>query len=237
MTTMKHTARAAGLAYAGLAVAGMLGFLLIRSQLYVPGDAAGTAARLVSHAGLARLGIAADLTGALAQALTALWLFKLFQRAEPFAAIAIAAFGLVNSVIILVGAVFSATALGMTLDGAPTPAGNRADTVLLLYNLNDATWKIGALFFGLWLIPMGWSALRSTFMPRRLGQLLLIGGGGYIASAFAGFLAGTAPATAYALTAPASAGEFWMVGYLLVMGLRRTSAVADDAELPGMATP
>lgn len=39
----------------------VIGFLLIRNQLYVPGDAATTAANLVDREGLARVGIAVDL--------------------------------------------------------------------------------------------------------------------------------------------------------------------------------
>jgi molybdopterin-containing oxidoreductase family iron-sulfur binding subunit len=128
MTTLKRTARETGLAYAGLAVTGMIGMLLIRSQLYVEGDAATTAANLVQHEGLARVGIAVDLGAVLTQALAALWFAKLFRVVEPFAAAAIAAFGLVNSVMMLVGAVFSATALEVALDGTATTTGDRAGT-------------------------------------------------------------------------------------------------------------
>ena len=40
MTATKKTARLAGIAYLGLGISGVLGFLLIRSQLFEPGDAA-----------------------------------------------------------------------------------------------------------------------------------------------------------------------------------------------------
>jgi hypothetical protein len=71
----------------------------------------------------------------------------------------------------------------------------------------------------LWLIPMGWCALQSMTMPRALGWILMAGGVGYIVSGFVDFLAGNASNIVYALTVPASIGEFWMVGYLLVKGL------------------
>lgn len=216
MTTVKGTARLAGLAYLGLAVSGVLGFMVIRSQLFEPGDATATAANLIQHEGLARLGIAADLTIVLTQSLAALYFFKLFRGVNTFAAGSLAAFGFMNSAAILVATAFSATALEVVLDGGAPAAGN----ALLLYDLNGAAWGVGALFFGLWLIPMGWLAIRSGFMPRPLGWVLVAGGLGYILSAYVGYLAPDASTLADALTVPASVGEFWMIGYLLVKGVR-----------------
>lgn len=227
MTTLKSTARLTGLAYLGLAVFGMLGFLLIRQQLYVPGDAAATTANLVEHEALARFGIAVDLTGVLTQALAALWFFKLFRRVNSFAAGAIGAFGLVNAVILLLAVVFSAIALDVALADAASP-GDRAATAQLLYELNGAAWKVGGLFFGLWLIPMGWLAWRSGYMPRLLGWVLVVGGVGYVLSTYVVYLAPGLSGSSSALTVPASVGEFWMVGYLLWKGVGPGAAVQGD---------
>jgi hypothetical protein len=218
MTTIKRTARLTGFAYLGLAISGMLGYLLVRQQLFVSGDAAATTANLVEHEALARFGIAVDVTVVLTQALAALWFFRLFRRVQAFAAGAIAAFGLVNAVIILIAAVFSATALDVALAHAASP-GDRAATAQLLYELSDAAWNLGGLFFGLWLIPMGWLAWRSGYMPRLLGWVLVAGGVGYIVSTYVVYLAPSLAGSSYALTVPASVGEFWMVGYLLWKGV------------------
>jgi hypothetical protein len=214
MNTLTQTARRAGFAYLGLAISGVVGFLVIRAQLFVPGDAAATTMSLLEREGLARLGIAADLTMVLTQALVALYLFKLFRGVNSFAAGSLAAFGFMNAAAILVATLFSTTALQRALDGAA------ADTVLLLYDLNGAAWSVGALFFGLWLIPMGWLALRSGFMPRPLGWILMVGGVGYLLSAYTSHLFPDASALADGLTVPAVVGEFWMIGYLLIRGVR-----------------
>lgn len=216
--SLKRTARATGLAYLGLGVAGMIGFLLIRSRLYVPDEAATTMANLVEHETLARLGIIADLILILMQSLAALWFFKLFRAVNSLAAGAIAAFGFMNAAAILVATMFSATALEVAVDDSPA-AGDRAATALLLYDLNAAAWGLGSLFFGLWLIPMGWLAWRSGYMPRLLGWLLIGGGIGYIVSTFVAYLTPSLSALAGALTVPATIGEFWMIGYLLAKGV------------------
>jgi hypothetical protein len=174
MTTMLRWAQLTGLAYLVLFVSGIVGFLLIRRQLYVPDDAMRTAANLVAHEGLARLGIAVDLVTVLAQALAAVGFFLVFRRVDSVGAASITAFGLVNCVVVLMATAFSATALQVALRGGPTSASE----ALTLYDLNAATWNAAGLFFGLWLIPMGWLTLRSGSMPRVLGWILVVGGVG-----------------------------------------------------------
>ena len=93
-----------------------------------------------------------------------------------------------------------------------------AANVQLLYLVSGNLWDAGALFFGLWLIPMGRCVLRSGWMPRALGWILIAGGVGYVLSAFVRGLG--APGVADALSLPASVGEFWMIGYLLIRGVR-----------------
>lgn len=235
MSPLARTARLTGLAYLGLAISGMLGFLLIRQRLYVPGDALATAANLVDHEALARIGTTVDLTVVLTQALAALLFFRLFRSVDSFAAGAIAAFGMVNAVVILIAAAFSATALRLALDPVG-PAGDPGTAQVLLH-LTDASWSLAGLFFGLWLIPMGWLARRSGFMPRALGWLLMAGGVGYLVSTYVAAVAPGLTAASSALTLPATAGELWMVGYLLLRGVgtaglaeaRRSPLAARDA--------
>jgi hypothetical protein len=215
MTTMRRWAQLTGLAYLVLFVSGIVGFFLIRRQLYVPDDAMRTAANLVAHEGLARLGIAVDLVTVLAQALAAVGFFLVFRRVDSVGAASITAFGLVNCVVVLMATAFSATALQVALRGGPTSASE----ALTLYDLNAATWNAAGLFFGLWLIPMGWLTLRSGSMPRVLGWILVVGGVGYVLSPFVSFLAPDASGLAGVLPLPATVGEVWMVGYLLIKGM------------------
>lgn len=221
MSTRVSTARWTGVFYLGLALAGFVGFLFVRSELYVADDATATLANLVDRVPLARLGIAADLTIVLTQALAAVWFFKLFRSENSFAAGSIAAFGLVNAAAILVATAFSATALVVAGNAALAPSGDQAATVQLLYLLNGAAWDIGGLFFGLWLVPMGFVVVTSRVMPAALGWVLMAGGAAYVISAYLTQLAPDVPtAVGLVLTGGATVGEFWMIGYLLIFGVR-----------------
>jgi len=109
-------------------------------------------------------------------------------------------------------------------DPSLAPGGDAAATVQLMYTASGGFWAAGAIFFGLWLIPMGFVAARSGWMPRALGWVLMMGGVGYVVSAFVAVLLPDATALTTALTVPASVGEFWMVGYLLAVGVRSSAA-------------
>ena len=206
--------------YLGVAMAGLVGFLFVRGELYVADDPSATFANLVDQASLARLGIAADLTLILTQALAAMWFYKLFRRYNSFAAGSIAAFGMVNAAAILVATAFSVTALVVAGDAALAPSGDQAATVQLLYELSGAVWDVAGLFFGLWLIPMGYVVVNSRVMPAALGWVLMIGGVGYVILTYLTLVIPDAAAAIDVLVAPATVGEFWMIGYLLIFGVR-----------------
>lgn len=212
----RGTARTTGVLYLGLAVAGMLGYLVLRPVLVDP-DPATTLANLREHEVVARLHIASEMALVVLQALAALWFFRLFRGVDAFAAAAIAVFGILNSVALMGSAACLAAGLEAATGGQDWGVG----TPQLMHELSASFWGVGNLFFGLWLVPMGWCVLRSRTMPRPLGWLLVGGGVGYVLSGFATFLLPDAELLAEVLVAPASAGELWMVGYLLVVAGRR----------------
>ncbi|GID92327.1 DUF4386 domain-containing protein [Amorphoplanes digitatis] len=219
---LNRTARITGLFYLGNAITSVLGFIVIRPRLFDADDPTATMANLVAHDSPARWGIALYLGMVVTQTLAAAWFYRLFRTVDSFAASGIAAFGLVNAVVGVMSTALLATAVEVAAD----PVGDPVATVQVLHLLNENLWGVGALFFGLWLIPMGWCVLRSGWMPSALGRLLVGGGAGYVLSAFVAYLAPGAQVLAEALTYPASVGELWMVGYLLIRGVRRRAAVA-----------
>ncbi|MGW8127333.1 MAG: DUF4386 family protein [Stenotrophomonas sp.] len=78
------------------------------------------------------------------------------------------------------------------------------------------------VFWGLWLLPLGWLVLRSRRLPRLLGALLVLGGLGYVLDVLAELLVpGYADWWISAhLTLPASVGEIGTCLWLLLFGLR-----------------
>lgn len=208
------TSRLTGLFYLGLAITGMFAFLFAKSNLYVEGNEIATLSNLISQQGLSRFGIAAELALVLFQVLTAIWFYKLFKKVDDFAAFALAIFGTINAIIILVSASFWLGAFTIAIGSSIPPTPIESSNTLLMFNIHEYLWVVGKLFFGLWLIPMGYLAVKSN-MPKVLGWILILGGVGYILSLFLEILLPGPSSIAELITIPATIGEFWMIGYLL----------------------
>ncbi len=225
MTDNVTTARTTGLWYLGLAVTGVVGFLLVRPALYVESDSPATLANLQDKPGLAHLSIVLEMAIVLTQALAAIWFYKLLRDVRNVAGVSVAAFGLVNAVAIMASTVFVATAVAVAEDASLAPTGDAAASVGMLYELSANAWGVGALFFGLWLIPMGWAAVTTGRFPQVLGWILIVGGVGYILSSIVDYAFVNPPAALVgALAFPATIAEFWMIGYLLIRGIRTPQA-------------
>lgn len=215
------TARITGLFYLGIIVTAVFGYFLIRGQIFAPGDAAATLSNLAERETLARLGLAMELGTGTCMALLALWFYRLFRSVDAFLAVAVMVLGELNAVALLGSTAFLATALEVALDPS---LGGGAATAQLLYVMSGSFWHVGAVSSGLWLIPMGLLVLRSGWMPRLMGWLLIVGGVGYVLYAFIVYLAPDAAAVAGVLTWP-SVSEFWMAGYLVIKGVHRPTGL------------
>jgi len=216
---MVSTARAAGIWYLVLAIAGVLGFLVLHPQVYVAGQVSQTVAHLQEQEMLARWRLLLEFVIILSQALAAVYFFKLFKDVNHFAAWCLAAWGMMNAAAIMI----SAMAMGGAIQVANTelPVNEKLVMVQIFVQVIKNAWGVGSLFFGLWLMPMGYIVLSSQRMPVWLGRTLIVGGIGYIASTFLNY-GGLEYSWIDLLTIPASIGEFWMIGYLLIFGIRAT---------------
>lgn len=221
------TSRVTALLYLGLAISGIFGYVATVPRLYIPGDGAATLTNLVDHQTLARIGLIGKLGVVAYQTLAALWFYKLFRHVNSFAAGSLAAFGIMGAAAVFISLPFSMVSLQVAMNPASSPGGDAAGTVLLLWQLHEAAWDAGGLFFGLWLIPMGLLILDAN-MPRVLGWVLVIGGVAYVISIL---LKLTIPILAAPLIEAlpwfAAIGEFWIIGYLLMDRSHKYEGVAN----------
>lgn len=205
--------RLTGLFYLGIAITGMFSYLFARAKIYVPGEAMTTATNLVEMESLAQFGIAAELALVAFQALAAVWFFKLFRKVNDFAAGTLAVFGTVNAIAILISNAFWLSALIISQRASLPITVEQANSIMMMFELHETTWLVSNLFFGLWLLPMGYLAYKAK-ISNILAWILYAGGTGYVISAFWATLF---PASSIVdlLASPATIGEFWMIGYLL----------------------
>ena len=209
-------ARTAGIWYLLMAISGIWGFMIVHPQVY-DADPLQTLTNLVEGESLARLRLLLELAIIVSQALTAIWFYRLFRTINEWAALATGVWGTVNAVAIMISAISMGAALKIA--GASQMMEDKVALIDLLTNLISNAWGVGGLFFGLWLIPMGYIITSSKRMPVWLGRTLIIGGVGYLISTVITYT-GISGSWTGTLTIPATIGEFWMIGYLLIFGIR-----------------
>jgi len=217
--TLISTARITGIWYLLLAITGVLGFMIFHPQVYVS-DPVATLENLTSKELIARARLLFELLIVVSQALAAVWFYKLFKDINGWAAWTLGIWGMMNSAVIMVSAISMGASLGVA--ASTQSVEDKVILIHLLSLLITNAWGVGSLFFGLWLIPMGYIIVSSNRMPRWLGFILIIGGIGYLLSTFLNYAGVTSPLFD-TLVIPATVGEFWIVGYLLIFGIRSSN--------------
>lgn len=215
MDSEKRLARLAGSLYLVVAVLGGFAELYVRARIVVPGDAAATAGNVRASATLFRLGFASDLAQATFFLFTAMALYLLLRHVNELVARAMVVIVAVSVAIICLNLLNQFMALQVAIgEGSDALAGLFAD-------MHAAGYLIAQIFFGLWLLPLGYLVYHSGFFPRAIGVLLAIGCFGYLADTFVQFLApGIAESVEPFVVAPAAVGELSLVVWLLVRGVR-----------------
>ncbi len=213
-----NTARITGVWYLALAISGVLGFLIFHPQVFISGDAEKTLVNLMQAESTARIRLLFEFAIVVSQAFAAVWFYKLFKGIHESAAWALGIWGMMNSMAIMVSAMAMASAISIA-GAAVQPVGEVVAHISILQNLSSNAWGVGGLFFGLWLLPMGYIVTKSRRMPVWLGRVIILGGFGYLISTFFEY-AGIDFYLNRFLTIPATIGEFWMIGYLLIFGIR-----------------
>src|SRR5450759_851622 len=66
---------------------------------------------------------------------------------------------------------------------------------MLLLDLQHYGYAIAGIFFGLWLMPLGYLAVKSGMFPKALGVVLVVGGASYLVDKLAAFVAPELTAT------------------------------------------
>lgn len=236
MDTIKRDARTAGLLYLLLVLVAPIRLVYIPSQLFVSGDMVATAANIVSHAGLFRLGILSDLFCATLEVFLTLALFRLFKDVDRRAAVLMAVLGLMPVPLYFVN-VFNDVAVAHFLLGPAPVAGFDAAQVTSLVGLaarlHDAGINMLQIFWGAWLFPLAALALKSRLMPRFIGVWLAINGVAYLALSVTGLVAPSLNGTVSMLVVPAQLGEVAFVVCLLWRGIRGSGAMRNPARAAG----
>lgn len=217
--SVQRTARTAGVLYLILAVCGGFAQFFVREALIVTGDAAATASNILASQTLFRSGIAAELTGQVAFVLLVLALYRLLKQVNRNQALLMVMFVLVAVSITALNMLNQFAAL-YVLSGAEHltafDAGQLEALSLTFLDFHHTGYLIAQVFFGLWLLPLGYLIYRSGFIPKLIGVLLVIACFGFLVDVVTFFLL---PGFGVEFSLFTSIGEFVLLLWLLIRGV------------------
>jgi len=179
----KAKARLAGAFEALEGFTSTFGQVNVLGKLLVVGNAAATAANILKHETLFRLGFASSLLGVVFHLAWAFLFYQLFRpvnRSVSFCALLVILVGC--TIQALTALLYLAPLLVLTA-GSSLSALTEQQLQALAYlflKLNGLAMDTNLVFFGLWCVLTGYLIFRSTFMPRILGVLLAIDGLGWM---------------------------------------------------------
>jgi len=230
MDSNKKTARLAGLLYLLSSLPAPFGLIYVPSKLVVHGDPAATADRIRTSEPLLRSGIAAELLSGTVFIFAVLVLYRLFKPVSEKHALAMMVLILLSMPISFFNVLNEVAALNLAQGGTSflsvIDAHQRDALVYLFMRLRGRGIVVAQIFWGLWLFPFGICVMRSGFIPRFIGVLLMIAGTGYVADSFAELVLPHYADVVGRVAMITNFGELPIIFWLLIWGAKPSASPA-----------
>ena len=233
MNSNRNPGGFAGLLYVLISIPGIFALIYVPGKLIVQGNATATASNIAAHETLFRLRIAANLISQILFMWVALALYDLLKEVSRRQAALMLTLIVLPVPIVLLNELNAIAAL-ILVRGADFLSifekPQRDSLAMLFLNLHSYGFDITAIFWGLWLFPLGLLVYRSGFIPRLLGVLLMLNAFTFPVNSFTSLLLPQYENIVSRWMKPLSFAELLFMFWLLIMG-------AKPKPLPGPASP
>jgi hypothetical protein len=229
MNSTQKQARIAGLLYFLVGITAPIGLVYVPGKLIVSGDATATADRLRASEWLLRVGMGSELFHQVIGIFLVLALYRLFKAVNETLAVHMVVLSLVPVAIMFLNVLNEIAAL-LLVTGTSYLAvfeqPQRDALALMFLRLHDRGITVASIFWGLWLFPFAMLVIRSGFIPRVLGYLMMIAGVAYLASAATTLLMPQYAKLVGQYAMILEIGEVPIIFWLLIWGARTRPAEA-----------
>ena len=192
--------------------------LIVGGRIIVSGDAAATAANLVAHEALFRSGTAALLISTAFYVAATLFVYELLKPVSRSVSLLAAFFSLVGCAVGALSCLFDLAPF-VLFSGAHYLSvftlGQLQALALMFLKVRAQANDIGLVFFGLHCLFVGYLILRSIFLPRIVGALMVFAGLGWLTFLFPPLATSFAPFNML----PGAVGELSLTLWLLIKGV------------------
>ncbi|MEZ4380102.1 MAG: DUF4386 domain-containing protein [Nannocystaceae bacterium] len=215
-------ARLAGALLLVMTVAAIFAEIGTRAAMFVAGDAAATAARILEAPDHFRLGFVGYLVAFLCDVPVAVLFYALLRPVARTWALTAAAFRLVYTAIVGAVLLHYASALIVLQDPGLAALGDAQREAMALAHLQlfDAGFHLALVFFGVHLALLGGLFLRSRQLPTALAALVTLGGAAYLVDNLAYFVAPALQAAIAPIVGVLAMAEVLLALWLVVKGAR-----------------
>lgn len=231
MSSIKATAHRAGALYFVFMIAAIIGEYFFPAFM-VPGDAAATTRNIAAALPAYRMSILTGFVTLILFIFLVESLYRLLEGADRGQAMLMVLLVSIGVAVALANLLLRFAPLVLVSDagsltGFTQPQRDALTLGVLRFHSKGAA--IPMTFWGLWLFPFGLLVIKSRFLPRILGVLLMIAGIGYLTTGVTSIAWPEYRSTVSRLMMPLYFGEVPIVFWLLIMGAR---ASQPGARLP-----
>jgi len=218
----RKTARMSGFFYLIFLIT-LVSASYFRSRIIVFGDTAATANNIMSSQGLLRIGFVTELVSAVFFVLAAWALYVLLKPVNKNLALLFLLLNLGGVAVECINALNLFAAIQF-LSGANYlnvfQTGQLQAMAMSFLNSYTNGFMIAQIFFGTWLLPLGYLVYKSRFLPKFLGILLILDFFGVLSWFFQFFLLPDYGILSYPGLAISFIAEISLTLWLLIMGVK-----------------
>lgn len=219
MKSIKTTARGAGVLYLIVILCGIFAEKYVRATLVNRADGVKTIENIIQNEFLFRLGFVSDLFMLLAYFLLPLVLYRMLKDTHKWIAQSMV-LSVSVAVAILCTNMLNHYAPLLLVHGEVLDSEHLQQQVLFYIRLHSEGYHIAQIFFGFWLLPLGYLVYHSKLFPKLIGILLMVGCIGYLTDFVIHFLFTDDALLSAWITLPGDLGEFSLCLFLLIKGVK-----------------
>ena len=226
MNSIKTIARVGGIFYLVNIVLGIWSIGYVSGVIEVAGNPAATAHNIITHELFYRLGLVAHIIILLTNIPLAVIFYELFKVVDRKGALLVVFFTIVGTAIESVNLLNQFAPLLLLKNGNNAGAFTPEQLQTIVYKLNQLEamgFNLALVFFGFYCVSIGYLIFKSTFLPKIIGVIMVIGGLCYLFNSFSSFVSPQFAASLFPfIQIPSGLAELSFCLWLLIAGVNKS---------------